>query len=517
MQARLAQAQTDAFAERLANLLTADGFEVTDSAGVTKRMRISAGSLGAALGASSGSSAPIPATMDTEFGGSPDGVSIGKTADGRMELYGWSDAAASRDEWWDAYGFFVPCLAEGGRALEWKRYGGWHPDVFGTAQYYGRTALTLAGWTDERTCDTDLKSILTAEDGDDRANHYVLTRYGVGGDAVFHYVPFGGRLECAAADGLSIVSNSAGAFEVKGASDVAGTNPRRYFGTGAAPAATFGWHELPKTVHGDGATVSTDASVPVEGVAAPATAGAKGVGLRGWNYSYAGAAPLFLANVGGSLSYLPMEGGTNAPSCACSNRWEDALAWIGDGEDDGAGGLSFAEDSLSAWLKSLGFVYASPAGGGAEFGFGLDADGGVSAPFGAPANWADGASVEATAGGAFALKGFATATPCSASVSAMLGDPSGADASTHLLLAKKTDTGALHYVPIGGGVPGGAPLPVDGQSVTTNSADGAASQGALSLRGWSGAAEGTMAVRLGGPSPGSPRTPSRRRTARASP
>ncbi len=304
------------------------------------------------------------------------------------------------------------------------------------------------------------------------------------------------------ADGVSVAwdadaNDGAGAFGVKGAAENGGENSRRYFGTGGAPAAALGWHELPKTVHGDGATVSTDASVPVEGVADPATAGAKGVGLRGWDYSYGGDAPLFLANVGGSLSYLPVDGGTNAPSCACSNRWEDALAWLGDGEDDGAGGLSFSEDSLSAWLKSLGFVHASPAGDGAEYGFDLDAAGGVSAPFDAPANWADGASVEVSDGGAFALKGFSSAAACSASVSAMLKDPSGADAATHLLLAKKTDTGALHYVPIGGGVSGGG-LPADGASVTTNAADGAASQGVLSLRGWSGAAEGTMAVRAGG-------------------
>ena len=59
------------------------------------------------------------------------------------------------------------------------------------------------------------------------------------------------------------------------------------------------------------------------------------------------------------------------------------------------------------------------------------------------------------AGGKLQVGGWASAAPCSASVSAMLEDPAGSDATTHLFLARKTDTGKLHYVPLGVGVSGG--------------------------------------------------------------
>ena len=468
-QAKYAQAQTDAFAKRLANLLMTDGFEITDSAGVTRRVRISAGSIGAALGASSGSSAPLPATIDTEFGGEPDGVSISRTADGRIQMAGADGAASSRDEWWQYYGFFVPCLVGGG-GLRWLRYGGWHDRTFATVSDGGRTMLTLAGWADDSAkCGTTVSDILTEENGNNRSDHYVLTRRGTGKGAAFHYVPFGERLAPGGmgADGASITTNAAdGAvsdgvaslhgfaaqedyaipykyqdklfwrtadawadgtsvefaqdedgnskLSVKGARDYAGKHSRHYFGTSSDTSAALGWHELPNVttnvVEGDEATISSDPSVPGQ----TGGGGVKTLGLKGWNYAHGGD-PLFLANVGGALAYVPMATASNGVPCGCTNRWEALCEWVGDEAR-------------------------------------LEGDGTLTLPDGAPKGWADGESVERTDGGKYQVKGWASAGACGATVSEMLKDPDGDNAVSHLFLAKETGSGELHYVPLGDGV-----------------------------------------------------------------
>ena len=93
------------------------------------------------------------------------------------------------------------------------------------------------------------------------------------------------------------------------------------------------------------------------------------------------------------------------------------------------------------------------------------------------------------ADGAYQVAGWADASACAASVSAMLSSPEGSDATTHLFLAKKTDTGALHYVSIGDGVKAGAD--VDDTTITTNASHGAVSSGSASIYGWSSAANDT--------------------------
>lgn len=164
-------------------------------------------------GGSGGASATIEATDPIPYGNVVDGKTVGWTrnsAAGQLQMYGANAATASTDDWWLDYGFFVPFL-KGSNALGWKRYGGWYDGVFGTMQRNGRTMLTLAGWTGGRECNTDLKSILTEQSGDNRENHYVLTRYGTGTGAVFHYVPFGDRLEeggGAPVDGSSLTTNT---------------------------------------------------------------------------------------------------------------------------------------------------------------------------------------------------------------------------------------------------------------------------------------------------------------------
>ena len=468
-EAKYAQAQTDAFAKRLSCLLMTDGFEIKDAAGGTARVRISAGSLGAALGASSGTSGPLDATIDAEFAAEPDGVSISKTRDGRLQVAGASAATSSTDEWWKGSGFFVPFL-DGAGALGWKRYGGLCDGVFGTMTSDGRTMLTLAGWGDgSAECGTTMSKILTEKNVNNRADHYVLTRRGRGASAKFHYVPFGERLELGGGspvDGTSITTNrddgavadgvaslygwdgadsrsiprkgdgrlewtapggmvdgfslaltdgaNGGVWELKDAHLYAGQHARHYFGTSGDSSAALGWHELPNVttnvVAGDEVTVSsTQGGASGEDV--------KTLGLKGWNYSYGGD-PLFLANVGGALSYVPMATASNGVPCGCTNRWEALCEWVGDGAR-------------------------------------LEGDGALTLPKGAPDGWCDGKSVEVAAGGKLQVGGWASAAPCSASVSAMLEDPAGSDATTHLFLARKTDTGKLHYVPLGVGVSGG--------------------------------------------------------------
>lgn len=461
----------------------------------------------------------------------------------KMELTGADTATSSTDEWWNDYGFFVPFL-KGAGALGWKKYGGWYDGVFGTMTSDGRTMLTLAGWTGGHECGTDMNSILTEENGDNRANHYVLTRYGTGSDAVFHYVPFGDRLEFgngSPVDGSSITTNtSEGAsvqgeaslygwadakadgipqkgdghlkwtppadmvdgsslalaeaegggkvWEVKDAHVYAGRYAKHYFGTGNDKSAPLGWHELPNAttnrVEGDEATISSNPNVP----GAQPEEGLKRLGLRGWNYSYSGD-PLFIVNRGGVVDYIPLPAITNLAACACTNKWNALLGWIEDGELDGDDGITFSDSTLDQYLYgTLGYIYSTTAD---NLYFDNDSEE-VKASFGAPKNWTDGASLEAS-DGAYRIKGFPAGASCSASVSAMLSDPTGSDATSHKVLAwykgSDDDEATIHFVPMGDGVKSSAD--VDDTTITTNTAHGAATQGLMSIYGWASAGNDT--------------------------
>lgn len=463
--------------------------------------------------------------------------------DNKVELAGANAATASTDEWWNDYGFFIPFL-KGAGGLGWKRYGGWYDGVFGTMASNGRTMLTLAGWTGGHECNTDICSILTEKAGDNRANHYVLTRYGTGTDAVFHYVPFGDRLEFgngSPVDGSSITTNTAdgataqgeaslygwanaevegipqkgdghlkwtepgdmvdgtslaltdkgnggNVWEVKDAHLYAGLHAKHYFGTGNDKTAVLGWHELPNAttnmVVGDEVTISSNPNIP----GLTPEDGVKYLGFRGWDYGYAGGDPAFLVNRGGGLDYIPLPALTNLAACACTNKWNALLGWIDDGEMDGNNGIVFSDSTLDQYLYgALGYIYSTTPD---NLHFDNDGDQ-IQASFAAPENWADGCSVDLTNDGQYQIKGFANASPCTASVTSMFSNPTGSDAATHLLLAKKTDTGELHYVPIGSGVAGGGEH-ADGVTIVTNTAQGAATQGLLSLYGWSGAQDGKV-------------------------
>lgn len=269
-------------------------------------------------------------------------------------------------------------------------------------------------------------------------------------------------------------------FEVKDAHVYAGQHSRHYFGTSNDKTATLGWHELPNVttnrVEGDNITIAStvDAQDP----------GLKLLGLKGWNKGWGGD-PLFVVNAGGSIGYIPLPALTNLAACACSNKWTRTLEWIGDGEV-GDDGLTFESADLDRYLYgTLGYIYSTTPDN-----LYFDNDGEqIEASFTAPSNWADGDSVELTSEGAYQVAGWADASACAASMSAMLSSPEGSDATTHLLLAKKTDTGELHYVAIGDGVKSGAE--VDDTTITTTTAHGATTQGVASIRGWSDAANDT--------------------------
>ena len=269
-------------------------------------------------------------------------------------------------------------------------------------------------------------------------------------------------------------------FEVRDAHVYAGQHSRHYFGTSNDKTAALGWHELPNVttnrVEGDNVTIASTVDEQDPGI--------KRLGLVGWNRSWGGD-PLFVVNAGGAVGYIPLPALTNLAACACTNKWNAMLDWIADGELNGEDGITFTDSTLDQYLYgTLGYVYSTTADN-----LHFDNDGeNVQASFTAPENWADGDSVE-LADGAYQVAGWADASACDASVSAMLSQPSGSDATTHLFLAKKTDTGALHYVSIGDGVKAGAE--VDDTTITTNASHGAVSSGSASIYGWSSAANDT--------------------------
>lgn len=277
-------------------------------------------------------------------------------------------------------------------------------------------------------------------------------------------------------------------LDVIGANDYAGKHSKHYFGTSNDKTATLGWHELPNVttnrVEGDEATIASTVDEQDPGL--------KRLGLRGWNYQYGGD-PLFVVNAGGSIGYIPLPALTNLAACACTQKWENATAWIGgDAAISEDGGLTLPDDSLDEYLyNTLGYIYSTTPGN-----LHFDNDGEqIEASFTAPSNWADGDSVELTDEGAYQVAGWADASACAASMSAMLSQPTGSDATTHLLLAKKTDTGELHYVAIGDGVQSGAA--VDDTTITTNTAHGAVTMGEASIYGWSSAANDTYLSKNG--------------------
>lgn len=201
--------------KNLYDLTSKTGIEITNpDTGRKFTIKFSSGTIAQSVDKPSGN---ISATSDMKDPADLKTLNWDDSDPSKLQLYGAKTATSSTADWWDDYGFFVPFL-KGNGALGWKRYGGWYSGVFDTMNDNGRTMLTLAGWTGGKECDkTDLKSIMTEESGDNRANHYVLTRYGTGSSAVFHYMPFGGRLDAGCeADSYSIKTNDSGKLTLTG-------------------------------------------------------------------------------------------------------------------------------------------------------------------------------------------------------------------------------------------------------------------------------------------------------------
>lgn len=282
-------------------------------------------------------------------------------------------------------------------------------------------------------------------------------------------------------------------FEVKNAHMYAGKHSKHYFGTGSDKSAPLGWHELPNTstnrVEGDERTISSNPNIPGKNPDPEV----KTLGLIGWNYTYSGQDPLFMVNRGGVLDYMPLPAITNLAACACTNKWQSLLGWVEDGElsEDG---IKFEYPTLDEYLyNGLGYIYSTTPD---NLHFNNDGDK-IQASFTAPENWADGVSVNLTEDGKYQIRDFGKAGACGASVSKMLSDPKGSDATTHLLLAKKTDDGSLHYVPFGEGIAGGGEH-ADGVTIVTNTAAGAVEQGLLSLYGFASAKDGKVLTKKDG-------------------
>ena len=282
-------------------------------------------------------------------------------------------------------------------------------------------------------------------------------------------------------------------YQLRDAHMYAGKHSKHYFGTASDKSASLGWHELPNAttnrVEGDEATISSNPNIPGRSPDPEV----KMIGLRGWDYRYSGEDPLFLVNTGGELDYMPLPAITNLAACACTNKWQSLLGWVEDGElsEDG---IRFEYLSLDEYLyNGLGYIYSTTPD---NLHFNNDGDK-IQASFTAPENWADGLSLNLTDDGKYQIRDFKKAGACGASVSKMLSDPKGSDATTHLLLAKKTDDGSLHYVPFGEGIAGGGEH-ADGVTIVTNTAAGAVEQGLLSLYGFSLAKDGKVLTKKDG-------------------
>jgi len=485
---------------------------------------------GSIASAVSGSTGDISATSDAED--PTDKKSIDWTDNGKLELKGWAEQDASGSFWDSSPGpVGVPVrTGYGGAAMAYRNWYG--VDGLSLAPESSTHKLELNGWYDAPATMTPLAEAIAKEhkgtfdsydlvvrNSSKGLNYVSLGTLDIGGAPVdgssittnstdgasesgvaslrgwsdaeaddFPRKGSDGHLEWKSPDDLVDGSSIAWAevdggkkFEVKDAHVYAGQHSRHYFGTSNDKTASLGWHELPNVttnrVEGDNITIAStvDAQDP----------GLKLLGLKGWNKGWGGD-PLFVVNAGGSVGYIPLPALTNLAACACTQKWENVTEWIGGGaEVDDGGGLTLPNDSLDGYLyDTLGYVYSTTPDN-----LHFDNDGeGVEASFGAPVNWADGESVEAV-DGTYQVKGWADASACAASVSTMLSSPGGSDATTHLFLAKKTDTGALHYVSIGNGVK--ADAEVDDTTITTNTAHGAVTSGEASIYGWSSAANDT--------------------------
>lgn len=239
-------------------------------------------------------------------------------------------------------------------------------------------------------------------------------------------------------DVFSIGSGESGGnykISLKGYS--ADLGPNKYLGTDSQKS--WGVHDIPSVttnnVVGDDVTIqniSQDVAEKVFAIKPPA-----GDGLYG------------IANSGGLAAYYPIPEASTNDTCACSQKWEQVIAWISNG----------STPVTLEWLAS------NP---------------------GIPGNWLDGSSmsrVNDLSAGTMKLEinDWSGGTPCRKNLGGLLTKATAddaAEASRHLIVTRHEDGNgnvSVHYLPIGSLAVG-----VDGMSVITNA------DGRLSLAGFSG-------------------------------
>lgn len=244
-----------------------------------------------------------------------------------------------------------------------------------------------------------------------------------------------------------------------------------YLGTDSA--AKFGYHEL---IASSNATkvAGDNAAVTVSDIATDST-GTQVISLKGWNNVYSSVAnPLYLANVGGSLAYLPIA----LPEDTCTQKWDTVANWVGSTAKNEAKTLTLPQESLAEYLKKEhGMVYSTSENADLHFD---SSSSGIEASFNAPNNWADDSTIEVNESGKYAIK---VGDSCESTLSSLLSDPSSGTAHSFLALEASGD---LHYVPLGAGITGG--VQPDGVSIVSN-------ETGLAIAGYANASTDTVLTR----------------------
>ena len=155
--------------------------------------------------------ATIDATDPIPYGMVVDGKSIDWTqqnASGQISIYGVGAAYSGQIAYANGAGGIVWGYPQAGVQFD---------DVTITTNRPDGKAH-LVGWGGGHECSTTISAILTEESGVNRSTHSVLTRYGTGDSATFHYVPMGDRLDFGGVefDDVSVTSNDTGQAHLVG-------------------------------------------------------------------------------------------------------------------------------------------------------------------------------------------------------------------------------------------------------------------------------------------------------------
>ena len=425
--------------------------------------------------------------------------------DNTMELSGWSTATHSTNTKGlmsdDYKNYLVPVNNAG--QLTYIPLGGANQNCF---TYYSG-GFNLAGWysaTSTFKADSSIAQALSAdtEEKSPLANYQVLVRdIGDGqGNPTLKYAEIGTLSDITSAnpDLATIVTNAALGAAVDGALSLRGwtqaldnalpykysegeplkwlsppTKEGKAYYLGTDSAAKFGYHEL---IASSNATkvAGDNAAVTVTDITTDST-GTQVVSLKGWNNVYSSAAnPLYLANVGGSLAYLPIA----LPEDTCTQKWDTVAKWVGSTAKNEAENLTLPQESLAEYLKKEhGMVYSTSENADLHFD---KSSSGIEASFNAPNNWADDSTIEVNESGKYALK---VGDSCESTLSSLLSDPSSG--TVHSFLALE-ESGDLHYVPLGAGITGG--VQPDGVSIVSN-------ETGLAIAGYANASTDTVLTR----------------------